>query len=526
MRIAPNLTASAAPIQARRARRAGTLTAAGDAATSGSVGTSTVGRGQTKMAWQTEGWNYFDVFPELHYGAQFVGSCYSRIVLRLGWMNDANEVESVFDEDGNIDADCPVPAAVVMKARGVLHAFRDPLGGTSTLLEGVGKNMTVAGELHLVAIDYHNTSGAVVARAWEVLSTDEIRKKKDIRRDRDTGKPLESEFERVIPGGRTVDIPKDAFVLRVYRKHPRWSHLADAATRPLLDTMEVLVLLTRQLRASILSRLAGAGVLFMPTEIDFPDDDTAAEGTEEDNGFARALIKYMSTPITDRGNASSVVPLVVQADADLISSIHHLTFDSKDDDNAIAKMDAMLLRFAQGSDLPVEVILGHQSTTFANAVQIDESTYKAHIEPGVNIFCGFLTAGYLWPSLGAPRPADAPFGQTILLPIQDDPITRLVIIADSSALVTHENREENAIKAMSMKPPLIKGSTGRRALGFTDADAPDPAELAEWIRVQQLIRVSESIKATEEGTGGISLADPEVQAALDAQLPSGSAPST
>src|SRR6185369_14958904 len=127
---------------------------------------------------------------------------------------------------------------------------------------------------------------------------------------------------------------------------------------------------------------------------------------------------------------------VVRADADLIPAIHHLTFDSKDDDVAIAKMDALLLRFAQGMDLPMEVIMGHQSTTFANAVQIDESTYKAHIEPGVGLFCGFLTSGYLWPSLGAVRPVDADPEDQILLPLAGDPITRLRIVADASALVT------------------------------------------------------------------------------------------
>jgi len=495
------------------------LTASADAG-GGQLGNATGTGGSSrpgKQLWQGEGWGYYDTFPELHYGAQFVGSCWSRVKLRLGWVNDNGDVAAIYNEDGEIDEDCPSDvAALIPRAQATLAAFTDPLGGTGALLEAGGKNFTITGEFHLLAQDYHDGNGKVIARRWEVLSTDEIRRKSDVRRDRATGKAISPEFERVYPGQRGAeDIPLDQFVLRVYRRHPRWSYLADSATRPLLDTMEVLVLLTRQLRATVLSRLAGAGVLFIPTEIDFPDDETAPEGSEQSDPFATRLIKAMTVPIRERGAAGSVVPFVVRADADLIPAIHHLTFDSKDDDVAIAKMDALLLRFAQGMDLPMEVIMGHQQTTFANAVQIDESTYKAHIEPGVGIFCGFLTAGYLWKSLGAPEPADAPQDAPVLLPVANSPITRLRIIADASALVTHEHREENAIKAREMSPPIISESSTRTALGFTDADAPTDEERDEWIRVQQLIGVKESIRAEEPPGAAPSLVDPDVQKALD-----------
>lgn len=495
-RFAPALTpvpSSNGHKPTRSLRSVATLTASADAAAeSVSAEAATAGR-SGQGGWQNEAWPFHDNLPELHYGTQFTGSCYSRIVLRLGWKNDAGDIAACFNEDDEIDQDCDIDRNLVYAARGVLHAIQDPLGGQAALLENIGKNMTMAGELHLVARDYHDIAGTVIARRWEVLSTSEIRKKTDVKYDKETGRPLSAEFERVV-GNRREDIPPDCFVLRIYRRHPRWSHQADAATRPLLETMELLVLLTRQLRATVLSRLAGAGVLFVPSEIDFSDDETAPEGSEEDDPFARQLIKAMTAPITNRGSPASVVPFVVRADADLIPAISHLVFDSKDDDTAIAKMDALLLRFAQGMDLPMEVIMGHQSTTFANAVQIDESTFKAHLEPSVNLVCGFLTAGYLWPSLGAPRPVDVRPNEAVLLPIANDPITRLVIYPDASALITHEHREENAVKALQMKPPLISKSSGRRALGFTDADAPDDDELTEWITVQQAIAVKETIR--------------------------------
>lgn len=478
-----------------------TLTAAGDAATGGvsPSGQGSGGRG-SRQAWQGEAWGYFDALPESHYVTQFFGSCMSRVKLRLGWRDDAGDISPVYDENGAIDEDCPVNSGLIALASVVLGAFRDPLGGTAALMETIGKNLSQVGELHVLGTDLHDEEGKIIARRWEVLSTDEIKRRPMIRRGAD-GKPLEPEFERLYPGSNkpAEPIPMTTFVLRIYRRHPRVGYLADAPTRPLLDVMELLVLLVRQLRSTVLSRLAGAGILWIPSEIDFPDDETAPEGSEQVDPFTRMLIRVMTSPITDRGAASAVVPLVARADADLIDSIRHMTFETKDDENAIAKMDALLMRFAQGIDAPVEVVLGHMNTTYANAAQIDEATYKAHIEPLVDLVCAFLTAGYLWPSMGAQRPVDAPMDDPTMIPIADEEVARLVIIGDVSALVTHQNREENALKAMQLKPPLISPRTGLRALGFTDADAPSDEERDEWVRIQQLIAVRTTIKEDEGG---------------------------
>lgn len=497
MRVAPRIRPHSAPVRVYGTAEA--LTAAGDLTTSaGSVaaGQGMSGAGQGRQAWQTEGWNHYDAFGELHYGAQFTGSCFSRVLLRLGWRNDANEVGPIFDQDGNIDPDCPVAEADIRVAAALLGAFRDPLGGTASLMEAIGKNLTITGDLHLVARDFHNDRQQIVARRWEVFSTDELRRRPNVRRSKETGLPLEAEFDRVRPGMPNEEIPIDAFVLRIYRRHPRYSNVADSAVRPLLDIMETVELITRQLRSTVLSRLAGAGLLWVPNEIDFPDDPTAPEGSEEDDPFARTLIRQMMAPITDRSGPSSVVPLVVRADGDMIALVKHMRFDVGDDQMALEKMSALIQRFAQGMDLPVEVTVGHQSTTFANAVQIDESTYKAHLEPLVGVVCGFLTAGYLWASMGILRPVDAPADDPMVFPAVDDrQLTRLVIIGDPSSLVTHENREKNAIElGVKARPPLISNSATRRALGFSDADAPDEDELAEWIEITQKIAVKETIR--------------------------------
>src|SRR6185369_12756695 len=148
MPVAPSFTPRTRVASGRHHRRLGsskTLTAAADATAGGIGGASVSNSNPTRQGWQKEGWGFYNQFPELHYGAQFVGSCWSRVRLRLGWVNDNGDVAPVYNEDGEIDEDCPSDiAALVGRAQTILSTFTDPLGGTGALLEAVGKNITVS----------------------------------------------------------------------------------------------------------------------------------------------------------------------------------------------------------------------------------------------------------------------------------------------------------------------------------------------------------------------------------------------
>ena len=64
--------------------------------------------------------------------------------------------------------------------------------------------------------------------------------------------------------------------------------------------------------AQVDSRLAGAGILLVPTSATrgFKEAAGLPENSEQDP-FTEALMDAMITPITDRSSAAAVVPLLV-----------------------------------------------------------------------------------------------------------------------------------------------------------------------------------------------------------------------
>lgn len=408
---------------------------------------SSEGTGGGTRNWQREAWDFYDLIGELHYAASFVGNCLSRIRLTVALPDEDGTPGPVFDEDG-----LPLhPDAV--DALTVLRELESPIAGVSQVMRAMGLNSFLAGEFYLFG-----TEPVGAARAWEVLSVDELRPRQL------KGPGNKTLYERVeAPGAVAKDIPPDDVVVRVWQPHPRWSMLADSSVRAVRDVLEEIVLLTREVRGQAMSRLSAAGLLVVPAEIDYADDDAASEDTDEGDPFTRDLIRTMATAIADKATAAAVVPFVLRAAYDYCDRIRHIEFARPRDIESAEKRKETVSRLAQGVDLPVEVVLGHMSTTFSNAWQIDESLFKAHIEPKVQTLVDALTICYLRPLI---------------------PGTPLIVHYDPSELVSHPDRSGVARDAYDRIE--LAGSSYRDAIGFSDADAPDDDEIArriEWARV-------------------------------------------
>jgi len=415
-------------------------------------------------AWQAEAWNYYDLVGELHYAATFYGACLSRCYLTPGVVGPDGKIGPAFGDPQTVDGpDGPVelgdaepeqlhPFARV--ASDLLLDLRSPVGGQSSILRSFGVNLSVAGEAYLLGVREKD----LPTNRWEVLSVDELRAGDREGKYRRIGQATDSKGE---------DLPDDALIVRVWRPHPRFSTQADSSVRPLLDILEELVILTRGVRATATSRLAGAGVYWVPDEIDYPGNDDE-EGDDEDDPFTRDLIKAMMAPIEDRGSAAAVVPMVVRAASDLIGKIRHDDFSRNFDAYpSVALRGEAVQRLAQGLDLPVEIVTGQGGVNHWSAWQIDEQTFKSHIEPMLTLVCDALTVGYLHPALEA-------MGAT------PEQITDLVVHFDATELVAHPNRANDAKDAYDRLE--VRGATLRTSLGFTDDDAPDEEEVSERIR--------------------------------------------
>lgn len=423
-------------------------------------------RQSASTAWQSEAWEYYDAIGEIKYAFNLVASVVSRIRLYAAVIDDPAEAPVPVNKSKKIEQDL---AAAAERA---LSRLDSAYGGQAGLLKDAALNLQVTGECYLVQVPERIGSG--LPESWDIRSVDELQ--------------IDQKGNYVINARRgvggsssmavskdTIRLPKDAFIGRVWKAHPRYSQESDSSLRGLLDLCAELLLLNRTFRATARSRL-NAGALYLPDGLsvaaspdpDYPYDENG-EYNEQFNveeaadDFEDQLIDAMTTPIKDEDSASAVVPLIIRGPADLGDKIKQFKFERSFDDSLVVRADRVLERIMQGLDVPKDVVSGMANVKYSNALQIDESLYKAHIEPLMLLIVDALTVVYLRPYLIANGYDKAD-------------VARLHIWYDPSAVATRNDRAADADAGFDKM--AVSFDTWRRTHGFSDQDAPDPTELA------------------------------------------------
>lgn len=408
-----------------------------------------------------------------------------------------------------------VPADLATAAERALQRLDSAYGGQAGLLRDAALNLAVTGECYLVQSPAK--AGSKIAESWDIRSVDELSvdSKGNYliagRREYNQGQSAMGSTNRNI-----IKLPPNAFVGRIWRAHPRFSDEADSSLKGLLDLCAELLLLNRTFRATARSRL-NAGALYLPDGLsvaatpdpNYPYED--ADGLYSDptpeelqDEFEDQLIDAMTTPIRDEDSASAVVPLIIRGPADLGDKIKQFKFERSFDPALAERSDRVLERILQGIDVPKDVVTGLANVKYSNAMQIDESLYKAHIEPLMLLIADALTVVYLRPYLVANgyNPAD---------------VEKLVIWFDPSQVATRNDRAMDA--DAGFEKMAVSFETWRRAHGFTDQDAPGPTELGLRLLIEKGVITPELTEAM------LAAVAPEVmQAAREAQQSSSVAP--
>jgi hypothetical protein len=424
-------------------------------------------RSAGSSSWQQEAWEYYDAIGEIKYAFNLVASVISRIRLYAAVVDNPAEAPNSVRTSSTVD---PSLAAAAERA---LSRLDSAYGGQAGLLRDAALNLSVAGECYLVQVP--EKPGHGIPESWDIKSVDELLA--DVRggfnligrREQVTGQTAYSS------GNNPLKLNSKAFVGRIWRSHPRFSDEADSSIRGLLDLCAELLLLNRTFRATARSRL-NAGALYLPDGLsvaaqgdgDFPYDDdndlnpgfTVEEAEDE---FEDQLIDAMTTPIRDEESASAVVPLIIRGPAELGDKIKQFKFERSFDPQLAERSDRVLERILQGLDVPKDMITGLANVKYSNALQIDETLYKTHIEPLMLLIADSLTVVYLRPYLvanGYPQ----------------SEVDRIVIWYDPSAVSTRNDRAADADSGFDRG--AISYESWRRAHGFTNADAPTSNETA------------------------------------------------
>lgn len=416
--------------------------------------------------WQEEAWEYYDAIGEIKYAFNLVAAIISRIRLYPAVITDPSIAPTPVS-----DADSGVDDRLAAAAERNLARLDSAYGGQAGLLRDAALNLLVAGECYLVQMPARQGSG--IPESWDIRSVDELlvdsRGEYVIvpRRELASGNSMSR------TGGTTLR--KGAFVGRVWRPHPRFSDEADSSLRGMLDLCAELLLLNRTFRATARSRL-NAGALYLPDGLsvsaapdpDYPFDEELGNNgeyspLEAEDEFEEQLIDAMTTPITDEDSASAVVPLIIRGPAELGDKIKQFKFERSFDPALAERSDRVLERIMQGIDVPKDVVTGLASVKYSNAVQINESLYKSHVDPLMLLIVDALTIVYMRPAL-------------VAMGFTPEEASRITIWYDPTQVATRNDRAADADSGFDRY--AVSYSSWRRAHGFSDTDAPTPEEVA------------------------------------------------
>lgn len=404
---------------------------------------------KTREKWQELCWEYYDLIGEVKYSSNFLGNACSKLRLIGAVLGEDGEPEPIPKEDKNLE-----------KVAAIVADLRAPIGGQAEILRRAAIGLTVPGECYLVGLapkpDPDETAGESSnegVNEWGIYSSDEV----TLERGTDTVRLKDG------PDGKDArELTDDDFLLRIWLAHARWGKRADSALRGVLAICEELLMLEKAVRAVARSRAAGPGILAVPDEMsDGPPDPTADEsdGNAVQDPFLADLIKALVTPIQDEGSASAVVPMIVKGKAEALQHLRHITLDRQVDQFLDTRTERALKRLAQGLNVPPEVVTGLSDVNHWTSWQIEESTFKAHVEPLAIQICDAFTSGYLQPALEEEG--------------IEDP-ERYLMWFDPSRLVVRPNRVDDA-KDLHDRI-VISDESLRSAAGFSEADIPNDVE--------------------------------------------------
>ncbi|WP_086559868.1 phage portal protein [Streptomyces africanus] len=377
--------------------------------------------------WQAEVWRFHDTLGEFNYGVGWLANMLSRVRLRAARLQpDTDEPEIVTSGT----------------AADLMMLFGGGVAGQSQIMRRLTVQLSLPGEGYLVG----EQDGK--RERWQVRSVDEIRVQ--------SGKYQVMDEESAVTGQDWRDLAPEHHVVRVWRPHDRYFHMADSPARSAREVMRELELVNRKIAAEYLSRLASAGLLLLPDELSFP---VREEFEEEDNPLMAEWIAIAAAAIENPGTASAVVPIPLVGPAEAIEKVKHVDFTLKIDDKVIERRDSAIKRLATKLDMPAEILLGMGDVNHWGAWQLEESGLKTHIAPIAELICDALTRGYLQPRLEASG---------------EDP-EAWVVWYDMSELALSPDRSGNATLAYDRLE--ISGAAYRRELGFDEDDKPSDEEL-------------------------------------------------
>lgn len=407
-----------------------------------------------KLPWQQRALEVVAIVPEMNFASRF----YARMLKQLRIFPALLDER---DEKTEIREGLPVE---------LLNRVSDPGGGKSQILTSYGRLMFITGEGLLFGRDLETER-----ERWSFVWNGEIEVETDSQ-----GRPRKIIHKL---SGQSIReyTPDQAVIYRMWTPSPERSYDAESPMRAGLEIAEELIILTKSVRATAVSRLTN-GLLFLPTEIAPPpaepggDEDPYADPWSED--FLRHTVTQIETP----GTAEAAAPLISWVMGEWIEKIKKI--DLHDPNNDYLERDLRneaITRLAYGMDMPPEALKGLGNTNHWAAMQILGDMWKSHGAQVAQQFCDELSAAYLQPAL---REAGYPDWQQV------------VVDYDAAQIVVKADRSDDANNAA--KYGVISRDGYREMVNIPEEWAPNKDDEDWWLKIQG--RMQQQQRAQISGT--------------------------
>lgn len=425
------------------------------------------GRPGTKLEvspteWQGEAWNLYDVIGASRFVANTVANAVSRCRLYIAKLDpDTGEIEG--------EADDPRLRPYVASPFGVGDRRRENVRLAAL-------NLFVGGEYYQVG---EAPRDANERDRWYIVSTFDFTKKQG----GGGGSTLSCDRPPMAGGGKAeLDPGTDKakgrdVVMRVWTPHPKHSREADSPFRAAIPDLNILHTIKKREGAELDSRLAGAGILFIPQSFDLPDRKGNPGGTVQD--LMDELIEIASEVISDPSHPSSIIPYILKVPGEDIDKVKLLNFWSELSAALGDLSDRKIRALAQAFDAPIETLEGAGNTNHWNLWRIAEETITTHYEPILSRIADSITTVYLRPGLTKDGVLD-PYEYCYAF--------------DTTPLRVRADRFGDAVKLFELG--LLSAESTRKAGDFTEDDAPGTEEEAR--RLARAIITARPELATSE----------------------------
>ncbi|MCD2263663.1 phage portal protein [Dietzia aurantiaca] len=400
--------------------------------------------------WKTEAWQRFDEIGELRAVCQWFAGSLSRVRLVAS--------------DINPKTGRPTGATNDHEASTMVADIAGGPAGQAAMLSRLATFLTVPGEGWVAIVTRRPNPEEAEVEEWHILADDEI-----------TTQAQDVVIELPDGAKHHLDPDRDS-LFRIWNPHPRHTKQSDSPVRAALSILREIRRCEQTIEAASRSRVAGNGILAVPSEISIPSAaaPVAAPATDPDapelpappvpadvpvsaTDLMASLQTAMTAAIQDQSSAAAMVPIVLKAPGEHLDKIRHITLSSEVTETAVRTRETSIRRLALSLDVPPEVLLGVADANHWSAWASQDQAINQHIAPMMTTICDALTESVLRPLLeskGHPDPES------------------VVVWFDLTDLAKRPDRGADAQAAY--EAGAISREAYLRELGFDAKDAPDP----------------------------------------------------